>query len=439
MANTSAIQETYTDNGYDLLRLEVSSNSGGDPFDLKDVFLEIAIYESVFDDKMYGEILIKDALNLGETIPLVGNEKIYIEYKTKNTKNKPVSISGHIVAPMGKARAEGEKVEIYKLQFISEVQFANRFRRIASSYSGEITTIAAKIFADNFKEEYLKNFFFNEMTTTKHKFVIPYWSPLFTLSWLAQRAYSATPSYFIFYEDVDGFHFKNLLKAIDEDPVMNYNVEPKSGGNLGNVNSYMSKVQDYSVTSFFDRLEEQAGGMYSSALLTHDITKKTYVPYQYDYKSGFAKSNHLNRYPLYPEQSQMADVMFKSNVCFRNLLPVQTKRFERIEDNEKLENYFLDRNSMQKQFTTFRVTITVPGISTLRLLDTVYFRIPRIGYMDENRTDWEDPYLTGKYLVMSIRTVINKLSGYRTTIEMSKDSLIKGIPDKFEKKSLNVL
>jgi hypothetical protein len=75
MANTSAIQETYTDNGYDLLRLEVSSNSGGDPFDLKDVFLEIAIYESVFDDKMYGEILIKDALNLGETSRTYGKGK----------------------------------------------------------------------------------------------------------------------------------------------------------------------------------------------------------------------------------------------------------------------------------------------------------------------------------------------------------------------------
>jgi len=35
--------------------------------------------------------------------------------------------------------------------------------------------------------------------------------------------------------------------------------------------------------------------------------------------------------------------------------------------------------------------------------------------------------------------VINKADGYRTTIELSKDSLIKGIPDKFEKKSANLL
>jgi hypothetical protein len=439
MANTSALQDTYTDNAYDLLRLEVFSNSGGDPVDLKDLFIDITIYESIFDDKMYGEILIKDVLNLGEAVPFIGNEKVYIEYKTKNTKNKPVSIVGQIVAPMGKARTDNEKVEIYKLQFVSEVHFANRFRRIASSYSGEITSIAAKIFAENFKEEHLNKFFFNEKTTTRHKFVIPYWTPLFTLSWLAQRAFSTTPSCFVFYEDVDGFHFKNLLKAIEADPVMNYNVEPTSGGNLGNVDSFMSKVQSYSVTSFFDRLEEQAGGMYSSSLLTHDITKKTYSPYQYDYNSGFSKSSHLNQYPLYPPQSQLADVMFKSNVCYRNLLPMQTDRFEKIEDNEKFENYFLDRKSIQKQFTTFRVTITVPGISTLRLLDTIYFRIPRSGYMDEDRTEWEDPYLTGKYLVVSITTVINKADGYRTTIEMSKDSLIKGIPDKFEKKSANLL
>ena len=42
-------------------------------------------------------------------------------------------------------------------------------------------------------------------------------------------------------------------------------------------------------------------------------------------------------------------------------------------------------------------------------------------------------------MVMSIVTVINKLDGYKTIIEMSKDSLIKGIPDRFEKSSNNVL
>lgn len=439
MASIPASQDSYTDNSFELTKLELVSNSGGDPIDITNLFIEIAIYESVFDTKIVGEVLFKDALNLSEALPIIGNEMIYIEYKTKGIKNKPVSIVGNVVAPMGKGRADGEKVEIYKIQFVSNTQFANRFRRVATTYSGNIAAMVTQIFKENFVAANSGRLYFNDLPQGNHKFTIPYWSPLFTASWLAERAYANKPSCFVFYEDVDGFHFKNLLKAVELDPVMTYNVEPMNGANMGDVNAYLSKVKGYSNTSFFDRLEEQAGGMYAGSLLTHDITTKKYESHVFDYREHFARSSHLNKYPLFPENSKMTKTMMESGVAFRNVVPIQRNKFENIEDNEKPDRYLLDRRSIQKQFRTMRVTISVPGISTLRLLDTVYYRIPKSGYLDEYRTDWEDQYLSGKYIVMSLTTVINKLDGYKTIIEMSKDSLIKGIPDSFEKSSNNVL
>ena len=439
MANIANIDESYTDNAFDVSKLEIVSKSGGDSFDMKNMFIEIVIYETIFDNKMVGEVLFKDALNLSESVPIVGNEMIYLEYKTKNSNQQPIKIVGHVIAPMGKARADGERIEVYKIQFVSDIQFLNRFKRVSSSYSGDPASIVAKIFSDNFTKENAKKLFFNDMTRGNHKFIIPYWSPLFAASWLAERSYSNGPSFYIFYEDVDGFHFKNMIKAIETSPSMTYNVEPMNGGNLGDVNAYMSRVQGYSISSFFDRLEEQAGGMYAGSVLTHDVTTKKYEPYTFDYLDQFSKTTHLNQHPLYPQNSDFTNFMVSSNVAFRNVLPVQIRKYDDIYDNEKPERYFLDRKSYQKQFTTFRVTAVVPGNSSLRLLDTVLFKIPRIGYMDEDRTDWEDPYLSGKYIIVSIRSVLNKVSGYRTTLEMSKDSLIKGIPDKFEKKSSTVL
>ena len=46
-------------------------------------------------------------------------------------------------------------------------------------------------------------------------------------------------------------------------------------------------------------------------------------------------------------------------------------------------------------------------------------------------SDWQDGYLSGRYIIVSLKTVINK-TGYRTTVELSKDSLVKGIPSKYE-------
>jgi hypothetical protein len=257
------------------------------------------------------------------------------------------------------------------------------------------------------------------------------------MSWLAERAFSRDPSCFLFYEDVDGFHFKNILKSIQSTPKMIYREEPKNPANMSDVMSFMSRVLDYSVTSFFDRLDEYSGGMYSGTLLTHDITRKKIESHNFDYTDSFFESKRLNDHPLLPMGNPMTENLTKNALAFRNVMPVQWLRMDKIQDNEKPEKYFLNRNSIQKQFTTMRVDIKVPGNSNLRLLDTVGFEIPKSGYLNQSDTEWQDQYLSGNYIITSLRTVINRTSGYTTTIGMAKDSLVKAIPSKFEKSNSN--
>ena len=207
--------------------------------------------------------------------------------------------------------------------------------------------------------------------------------------------------------------------------------------NMSDVMSYMSRVLDYSVTSFFDRLDEYSGGMYSGTLLTHDITRKKIQSHKFDYTDSFFASNHLNDHPLLPMGNPMTENLTKNALAFRNVMPVQWLRMDKIQDNEKPEKYFLNRNSIQKQFTTMRVSIKVPGNSNLRLLDTLGFEIAKSGYLNQSDTEWQDQYLSGKYIITTLKTVINRTSGYTTTIEMAKDSLVKAIPSKFEKSNSN--
>lgn len=435
MANSINNTPTYTDNSFEISRIELQSNSGGKPIDLMEIYTEIVIYESVFANTgLIGEIVIRDALNYAETLPIVGNESIHIEYKTKGVIGDTITVKGKVFAPLGKSRTSNEKTEVYKIQFVTDLQFYNRMLRVNTSYEGQITSIASKMFIDQFGEQNANKLMFNETSIGQHKFVFPYWTPIFALSWLSERAYSNNPSCFLFYEDVDGFHFKNLLKAIEADPKYTYRVEPKNAYNQGTVEGFLTKVQDYSITSFFDRLEEYGSGMYAGSLLTHNITTKEYEPYTFNYGDSFYNSRHLNQHPLFPQQTTLGNKLNSSSLGFRNVLPVQYRKFNNIFDNEKPERYFLERNSIQKQFTTLRVTMTVAGNSSLRLLDVLNFELPKFGYLDDNEGDWQDKYLSGKYIIVSMKTIINKLSGYNTVVEMSKDSLVGGIPSKFEEK-----
>lgn len=430
--------DTYTDNSYEISRIEIQPNSGGELFDLSRLFLEVAIYETVFDDKVIGEILLKDVVNLSETLPVVGDETIYLEYKTKTMDDQrgDITIVGKVVAPLGKSRAENEKVEVYKLQFITTTQFYNRSKRVRGAYKGNLNEIVNKIFREQFGEEAAKKqLFFNQATNNKYKFVFPYWTPLFCMKWLSKRAISNKPSCFIFYEDVDGFHFKDMVRASQQPAVWEYNVEPNNPRNFGDINAFMSKVQEYSITSYFDRMDEFMDGMYSGLLLTHDITTKKIELSEFDYEEQFSKQKHMNQHPMLPFGSKSSDYYTTRNIGFFNVVPKQKLRIMdssgKIEDNELTEKYFLDRNSLEKQFSTFRLTIVVPGNSSLRLLDTVQFTIPKSGYMDEDnlKEEWRDTFLSGKYMIVSLKSVLNRTDGsYRTTIELVKDSLIQAIP-----------
>jgi hypothetical protein len=423
-------------NDYDLLELSIVSNRGGEPIDLRNQFVEIVIYESVFDTKLFGEVVLGDAVNYAETIPLVGNETIKIAYRTRGIADT-VSLVGKVFAIRGKGRSSNEKAEVYKLQFVSDIQYKNSMKRVACSKKGSIAKIVKDIFKDNFTSDLdSKRLFVGNTDSKVFKFVFPFWTPIDCMNWLSYRAFSngsgnGNPSCFIFYEDVDGFHFTDMMSKVGNRPKMKYRYEPNNPQNQTDVNRYLEKTQEYVVSSYFDRLKEYKRGMYSSTLYTHDITKKKFVAKELNYDTIFKSSAHLNKYPMLPTTES---AMKESSIGNMAILPTQYKKFDDVQETDLPENYFQYRASILEQFSTIRLTQMVAGNSTLRLLDVIEFDVAKPGYMEENEKDWLDPYLSGKYLILSLKHTINKSSeiGYRTTIEIAKDSLIKGIPDKFE-------
>lgn len=427
----------YNENAFEVQKLLIYSNSGGEPFDIANMnaFLELSIYESIFDEKIYGEILLRDALNLSETLPIVGNERVEIYYRTGSEAFDFVKISGFVTAPLGKARIDGEKTEVYKLQFISDTNFLNRFLTVDYSLNGTISQMISSLFTNYFGSSGVK-LFTNTATKEIHRFIVPRWTPLFTASWLASRAFSPSKhSMYLFYEDVDGFHFKDVLQEMLKTEKYIFRVEPRNAGNLGDVMSYMTMVHSYSIASYYDRIDEFHEGMYSGILNTHDITKKKFNQYEFDYLDYASDSQwkSLNKYPLIPPNKSFELYRIVGKQNNRNFVPVQTKKTNQIEDNDQYEKYYLRNKSIRKQLTAHMMSIEVAGNSSLRLLDTVGFEIPKIGYLDDSNGNYLDPYLSGKYIVVSLKHVLNRVSGYKTMIDMSKESLLQPIPNSIEK------
>jgi hypothetical protein len=426
---TSGTDSYSKQNDFDLLKLDVVSNQGGDPISMLNQFVEITIYEDIRANSLVGEVVLADAFNYAETIPLVGNEKITIEYRTRGKKVEVIKLEGRVFTILGKNRTSGEKAEVYKLVFRSQGSFIDHTKRVSSSLKGTISSMVSKVFADYMKDVPI----FVDPTVGQYAYTIPFWSPKSTASWLARRAVASSspdnPSCFVFYEDVDGFHFKDMTKKIRKDSNYTFRVEPPSGKNITDLSNYLTRVQEFNLDKFFDRLEEYNSGVHSGILAVHDLTSKRMIVNTLDYNQDFRNYKRLNENPIFPSTN---NEFAGAKAGFYNVLPTQTKRYDSVEKPEDYEKYFLKRRSIVSQLFSHTASATVPGNSSLRLLDTVTFEVPKMGYMSADETNWKDIYLSGKYLITAMKHVINRQTGFTTTMELSKDSLIEPIPDKFK-------
>lgn len=433
MPSTTPSTSYLQQNDYRLLKLEIVSNMGGKPIDLTPQFIDFEIFETIFDQKMVGEVTILDVMNYAEAVPIVGNETISIVFTTPGA-DKPIEIIGKVYTVLGKARTSNEKSEVYKMRFVTASQIENNKKKICCSKKGTMQKIVSDIFKENFGS--MSKIVVDSTIGKSFQFVFPYWSPFYSINWLADRCFSdgsmesGTPSCYVFYEDVDGFHFADIVKRFESRPVMRYRYEPKNPFNATDVNRYFELVQDYQIDSFFDRVAEYKLGMYSGYLMTHDITKKKMNYFEFDYHAAFDKTSHLNKEKLIPSQDRS---MSDAKMGFMNYLPVQSNRFDSPKETDFPQNSFQNRSSILSQLGCVKMTLVVNGNSTLRLLDVIDFEIAKSAYLDANEKDWEDSYLSGRYLITSLRHTLHREKGYTTTIGISKDSLIKGIPDGYQR------
>jgi hypothetical protein len=404
------------------------TNYKGDSAELSGIIKQMSIYESIYNNCMFGNINIEDGTGMVEANGIVGSglEEFHFEILTPNTAStktsnlekefKIDSISGGIKNP---------KSTQYTIGISSPYLFINNQKLISRSFQKMTASEIAEYVGTNIMEFGSKGVWTDfTVSPSLHEknMVVPNWNPFQLMNFLAKNSVSAMgESNYLFFENNDGFKFITVDELKGGDIMRAFtlkNMPTKIGEGPEGYTIDNSMMEKYSEQTRFDISGGQVTGRYGASILTHNILEKSLESYDVEYDGEkdkvMAEGIGLNG----PKDAPFADY----NVKQRNGFMSANYLYNIHDKGEKSHYPHYDMKKTEMNANTIK--FDVPGDSNCWAGDVVILRIPtHIHHHDVP----EDQYMTGKWLVTAIHHKINT-AGYTMTLECMKDGFF-GDPD----------
>jgi|TARA_Y100000310_G_scaffold7705_1_gene8429 hypothetical protein len=459
MANPHRDKEFAGDYNLDSIKI---ISFDGKPVDIKSMVHELNIYESIHSTAITGSVVIADAQNLINKMPLQGTEKIVFKLSIPGTEMSSQGTidateeTGHPfhIYKLGNKKQISEGLLLYTLYFCSRELFRNTRVRVSQAYNGPLHESAAKIFTD---QEYLdsRKKLFVEPTRNIAKVVIPNLRPLDAIALLASKSLSgnANGAGYLFYETTKGYHFRsfeNLYTKNSKTPRdivarFDYMVRKSRDANTEEKGKYiqdLEAVEKYEFISNFDSAASQAMGTYANSVITHNIYDKSYAIAKFHYHNEYNDFSHVEdsgsddhrKFSISPSPVDY-DEKTVSDYHDSNVSLVGSTAFLHNEDkgiygiDPKLDG---KTNSIQLSQNTaiansVMVKLTVHGQSYLEAGDVIFFALRSVesgkGVFSTGTT--LDEQHSGRYIITSIRHRVVD-TDYKMVLICCKESVYTG-------------
>ena len=434
--------------------------------------IDFSIYEDIFSPTLYGDITIKDATNLlngepqlGNTIgfPIVGEEYIEVTYSIAGQDD--VFRRFAVYAIKNISFDKNLKIRNYILQFCSEEHLIDATTLVQKSYISPISDMVKDVLVnylrvdDSVPNGKNKKIYRIQPTKGQQQIVVPRLSPLETLNLFARRSIAEKlfeSGTYLFFENKNGFNFcdiEYLIQAGRQNRTKNvdaytyYHRNPSAGeevtpSNPKPANSYKT-VMNIKQKHKFDTIEKIKNGYFESEIIVFDLTDRTIDTSVYKFLDKYKDFNALgnpNVEPpsnnVYPENS----LDFIKNVTQEPSSPPKkffgifnfnkdapapgkhTKTFLIPNDNTKeptyLNDIYVNRSSYMTRLAQNMYTVDTYGDTAIGAGDVITLELPEI---QGSTTDPpNDKYLSGYFLVASIHHKFTPES-YHTTFDLYKN------------------
>lgn len=403
--------ENYVLPGYYRLEKAIIANYSGKQIDIQNLIPRIDIIESLDNDSIRGSVDVIDMIGFMQDFPLRGEESLQLVLRDPLKTEKIFDLFVYKIDNV-QIRPSNDGVT-YTMHFTSYARFKAGLRRIVAPYETAISVIAQDIYDKYYGD--LRPIVV-EPTEGTFRCVIPNYTPMQAMNFLATRAYSTqSPSCsFRFFENSEGFYFVSdefLVKTALEnngEKIKEYTFDINIDNSGEEFIRQMQNLKEMVNVERADSLGDLYSGAYTNNVVELDLMRKRVVDNRYVYK------DERDRYIQFDENSQdvhseefINDVFVEENE--RKFLVVRD--YGALGDepsNVRGEQYLAEITSNRLAYRHHLKHTTVNAVAygrlDLKVGDVINLLVTEFTSDSDKKSN---PQLSGNYLLHTLRHSFN--------------------------------
>jgi hypothetical protein len=236
-----------------------------------------SIEQSLDTDSIRGNATVIDNIGYLESIPLRGEETIIFEVEDALSKRTTYEMSIYKISDIEIKKTNDGLT--YKIHFVSRSSFLAGFRRIIEPYNDKISNIVEQVFTKYYPEG-SKELLLEE-TVGLFRCVIPNYTPMQSMNFLANRSYSTnSPSCsFRFFETTDNYFFVSdeyLIKRFleNKEAIKEFTYSDAIDKSGADFLAQMRNLIEIKNSDRINTIMDLTSGAYRSNVIEIDINKR---------------------------------------------------------------------------------------------------------------------------------------------------------------------
>lgn len=408
---------------YQIKEMSIITNYGS--FDVRNIFVELNIFDHILQPCMSGTILINEAVGLADKFKFDGSEYLKIDLSKSDDKLRIKKVF-HIYKQSHR-KSENMTSESYILYFVSDEFVYSQQQTLNNYIEGGYEDVVDMICSKKLKLD--KKEYIYDPTKGVRKIVIPHLSPIEALMWCSKRALNEKdlPN-FLFFENIYRYNFLSLSTLKANAPIMDVLFEPKNIED--NIAREMFGARDFEIMSQFDYLDNISSGVYSGTFIGFDPVTRIILEQEINFEKMFTDKPMNKNYAETKEKNREGKKNTEMKSSRRVVYPTAISRTdsEYIKTNDpsslnlqETPQYFVyQRRAILSHLFSKRIKIALPGNFSITCGVNLNLIKQKTAQIDEK--DNKDKSLYGKYLVIATRHIISN-NKHETLVELVTDSI----------------